>query len=75
MMNGNEETIRQLASILLDNAVKYSLNDSKIKVRIYKKSKSVHIEVSNKADNVDEKNLNRLFDRFYRPDKYSRKRI
>lgn len=68
MMNGNEETIRQLASILLDNAVKYSLNDSEIKVRIYKKSKSVHIEVSNKADNVDEKNLNRLFDRFYRSD-------
>ena len=65
---GDENAIKNLISILIDNAIKYSNEDGEIDARIKRSGKSVAIEVLNTAQSVDEENLERLFDRFYRPD-------
>ena len=67
--NGDEYACRQLISILLDNAVKYSLPSSPIKLSLKKTRKGVEIKQSNACEKIDEKELGKLFDRFYRVDK------
>ncbi len=65
---GDEYAIRQLASILLDNAVKYAAAGSDITFSLVKNKKHILIKTSNACQNVDEDSLRHLFDRFYRPD-------
>ena len=66
---GDEKAIRQLVSILLDNAVKYSPEGGTISVRLKQESCSLKLTVSNTtAQPVEKEQLNRLFDRFYRTD-------
>lgn len=68
LFKGSRQSICQLISILLDNAVKYTSEKGIIHFSIYKKHYKVYIEVMNSCiiPNIDD--LNRLFDRFYRPD-------
>lgn len=65
---GDCNSIQQMISILLDNAVKYSDIDGKIHLAIYRKRRKVYIEVSNTCDLPEKTDLDRLFDRFYRVD-------
>ena len=67
--NGDEKAIRQLVSILMDNAVKYSPEGGRIAVRLEQEIRSLKLSVSNTTVHPVEKDqLNRLFDRFYRMD-------
>lgn len=68
MYKGNEAELRQLVSLLCDNAVKYASENGKVIVTLYKTSKNVCLDVYNDCDNVDKEQLPRLFDRFYRAD-------
>jgi len=63
---GSEKDIRQLMSILLDNAIKYAKD--KIVFTVKKHKGKVRIEVYNTADNVEPGSLDKYFDRFYRAD-------
>jgi signal transduction histidine kinase len=68
-IKGNEKYIRQLVGILLDNSMKYSMENSCIDVKLEKKGKNIHFTVSNKTEqDMDSKNLEHMFDRFYRVD-------
>lgn len=67
-MLGDEKLVQQLFSILLDNAVKYSLEGSLIHVSLMKKGKRIHFEVYNEAETILKGNLDILFERFYRLD-------
>ena len=62
-------SVRQLVSILLDNAVKYASPDSPITLKLERDRKGVVIRSSNGCDNVDAEDTKMLFDRFYRADK------
>ena len=67
--HGDEKAIRQLVSILMDNAVKYSPEGGRIAVRLEQESRSLKLSISNTTVHPVEKDqLNRLFDRFYRMD-------
>lgn len=68
VLNGNESAIRQLVSILLDNALKYCDKDGKICFRLSGGHHPV-ISLSNTFKDVDKTELGKLFDRFYRSDK------
>lgn len=68
-MNGNEKMIRQLTSILLDNALKYSPENGTIKVSLKKQGRQIKLSVFNTAAEVDSAELPHLFDRFYRSDR------
>lgn len=65
---GSESEVRQLVSILLDNAIKYCDESGEIRLEIHYKKHPV-ITVSNTFDNVNKTDLDKLFDRFYRSDK------
>ena len=59
-----------MLSLMLDNSVKYG--KSYIDVRVSRNNgkfrKGVIIEIENDADKVEQGNLNKYFDRFYRSD-------
>lgn len=65
---GDEGLIRRLASILLDNAVKYCDEGGEIRVEVCQHRHPVMI-VENTYAQVGQLELDRLFDRFYRADK------
>ena len=67
-LKGDTESIRELLTILLDNAVKYSTGDGNIRLEIKKKNGHIIIETSNSAKNLTNENAEHLFDRFYRAD-------
>ncbi len=68
MYKGSEAELRQLVSLLCDNAVKYASENGKVSVSLYKTSKNICLDVYNDCDHVDKDQLPRLFDRFYRAD-------
>ena len=68
---GNESRLRQLTTILVDNAIKYCDNDGEITVLLsaLRKGKSgLRLCVSNTFANGKDVDINRFFDRFYRED-------
>lgn len=65
---GNEELIRKLVSILMDNAVKYCDEDGEIIVTV-KQRRNIILTIENSYKLVNNIELDRLFDRFYRTDK------
>lgn len=67
-VHGDEASIGQLVSILLDNAVKYGTAGEEIRLTAYRAHKENIIEVYNKCALPDPEHIDRLFDRFYRPD-------
>lgn len=67
--NGDEKSIRQLVSILLDNALKYSKLHGHISVSLEKKGSGVQLKVHNTVESISKNSLPYLFDRFYRGDK------
>lgn len=66
---GDEYAIRQLVSVLLDNAVKYADSGGSIRFRLEAAPKGAVLRVSNPCAGLDITELDKLFDRFYRPDR------
>ncbi len=66
-ITGDKNSIEQLVSLLLDNAIKYSSDKGSINL-LLAKDKNITLEVSNTCDSIPDGNLDRLFDRFYRVD-------
>ena len=66
-MHGDEAAVRQLVSLLLDNAVKYSAEGA-ITVSLSRKGKKKILEVSNPVEEIEKGSQDILFERFYRRD-------
>ena len=67
-LKGDEKTIRQLISILLDNAVKYCTEQGQIRLTAAYKGKNIILSVYNTSQPLTKENIDHLFDRFYRTD-------
>lgn len=67
-LQGNEESLRQLVSILLDNARKYTQKGGQIQIRLSTENGKVIVEVKNTCDSLPEAPPEKLFERFYRGD-------
>ncbi len=65
---GNEPQIRQLLSILIDNAIKHSNEQGEIKVTLNRHNESVLLSVYNTGPGVLAEEKDKIFDRFYRSD-------
>lgn len=65
---GDESRLRQLVSILMDNAVKYCDEKGKIAVRLTA-DKSVRLQVTNDCTASEGFDPEKVFERFYRADK------
>ena len=66
--HGDEYAVRQLVSILLDNAVKYAAEGSSISLSLEKARRGVVLRTSNGCEKQDVLDTGKLFDRFYRAD-------
>ena len=67
-MFGEKSAIQQMLSVLLDNAIRYSDEKGEIRFTVERKKGKVRIEVFNTCQFDVLPDINRLFDRFYRPD-------
>jgi two-component system phosphate regulon sensor histidine kinase PhoR len=61
--------IEQAVLNLVYNAIKYSPENSNIKVKAVAKEEAVVIEVTDNGCGIEEKHLSRIFERFYVVDK------
>ena len=66
---GDEYSVRQLVSILLDNAIKYADDDTAIYLALDTSKKGVTIRTANECETAQNIEFDKLFDRFYRADK------
>jgi len=67
-VNADRERIRQVLVNLIDNAFKYGKTNGTTSVSLFTLHKQVLVEVTDNGSGIDEKNLPRLFERFYRTD-------
>lgn len=67
-INSGREQVQRLFSILLDNATKYVSENGRIEVYLSQTSKHINFVVANTADNLENLQVDKLFDRFYRGD-------
>ena len=65
----DQDKIKELLSILIDNAIKHGYEDSEIKVRLYLEKNNINLEVINRGDAIDSEDKIKIFERFYRVDK------
>lgn len=65
----NENNIKELVEILLDNAIKHSKEKGTIKVTLKEVNKSTLLEVTNEGEGIPLGEEEKIFERFYRSDK------
>ena len=69
---GVESKLEQIVANLLDNAVSFSPSNSKISVLYDIKKKDVQLIIEDEGPGFNEKNIDKVFNRFYsnRPEKF-----
>ena len=68
-VNGNETQLTSMFSNLVENAVKYTPPGGRVEVAAETDGNEVVVHVSDTGIGIPEKNLARIFERFYRVDK------
>lgn len=66
--DGNENQLKQLVSILTDNAIRHCEYEKRINITLSKNRNSITLKVSNSGKELSEEQKNSLFERFYRVD-------
>jgi len=62
----DKETMQQVITNLVDNAIKYGEVDQTIKLACEKKQNRIHISVTNKGEGIPAEEIPNIFNRFYR---------
>ncbi len=65
----HKESIDELVSILIDNAISHGQENSTIKVNLISNKSEIKLEVINKGDPIPPDECEKIFERFYRNDK------
>ena len=67
-VEGNSTQLKQLTSILLDNAIRHSKPDGEVRLTLTKDHGTAEISVINMGDEIPAEHRERIFERFYRVD-------
>lgn len=65
----DENRIKEVVRILLDNALKYTPKGKRISIGAEKNNRSIFISVTDEGMGIGEEDIEHIFDRFYRTDK------
>jgi signal transduction histidine kinase len=65
-LSGDPARLRQLVTILIDNAIRHSPKDGRVLVRVRTEGADAALEVEDDGPGIRAEDLPRLFDRFYR---------
>ena len=66
LFEGAKDAVKQIITILLDNAVKYSAAGGEIKVSLFKQGARIILSVYNDGSLIPESDSEKIFERFYR---------
>jgi two-component system phosphate regulon sensor histidine kinase PhoR len=69
MVNAEREMIQQVLNNLIYNSVKYGNENGETQIGIYDMGKYILVEVSDNGIGIEQQDLHRIFERFYRIDK------
>ncbi|MBK5245278.1 MAG: ATP-binding protein, partial [Eubacteriaceae bacterium] len=69
ILNFNPDEFRQMMMNLIDNAIKYSEINQSVEVSMIQGEEDIKIEVKDQGYGIPEKDIGRIFERFYRVDK------
>lgn len=67
-VEGNSTQLKQLVSILLDNAIRYSIIKGEVYLNLTREHGSANLSVINKGDEIPKEQREQIFERFYRLD-------
>jgi two-component system sensor histidine kinase CiaH len=67
-VNGDPQRLRQLAVILIDNALKYTPAGGRVRVTCRRAGRRVELRVSDTGPGISSEHQKHIFDRFYRVD-------
>jgi two-component system, OmpR family, phosphate regulon sensor histidine kinase PhoR len=65
----DKEKIRQILVNLIDNAIKYSEKGGRTKISLFDMDNHILVEITDNGIGIDEADIPRLFERFYRTEK------
>ena len=69
MVLGDNDAIKRVVLNLMDNAVKFSYENTTIGIRTWVRNKKAYFSIGNFGDGIDQKDLSNVFNRFYKTDK------
>ncbi len=69
MFKCSSHDLDEVISILIDNAIKHSEENTTINVNLYEDKNNITIEVINKGNEITKEESTKIFERFYRADK------
>lgn len=67
-VEGNSAQLKQIVSILLDNAIRYSADEGEVYLNLTKEHGFAKISVINRGDEIPKEQREQIFERFYRVD-------
>lgn len=65
----DKDAIKRVIINILDNAIKFSYENTKIVIKVYTQGKKVNVSIGNFGAGIGEKDKESIFDRFYKTDK------
>ncbi len=68
IIDGNTDQMKQLVSILLDNAIRHSKSQGEVYLSLTREHGFAKLSVINRGDEIEPKQRQRIFERFYRTD-------
>ena len=68
IINGNEDEIKQLIAILIDNAIKHTPKDGTVYTALQYKKGKIFLTVEDTGDGISAEDLPHIFERFYKAD-------
>ncbi|EMT45553.1 two-component system histidine kinase PnpS [Anoxybacillus flavithermus] len=68
-MYGDLHRLKQIFINLINNAIAYTPTGGRVTVRVEKEDKQLHVHVSDTGIGIEQKEIPRIFERFYRVDK------
>lgn len=68
-VRADREKIRQVLNNLVNNSLKYGIEEGRTKVGFYDMDRHILIEVADNGIGIPKQHINHVFDRFYRVDK------